>query len=91
MSFKIPGLDKIKDMFGDKMKDLSLQDIFSSEFVQKYTNSSNINELLTKFGINAGNVEELAKHSDIDEKVAQNTQFSNWQQMLEKALSEIKK
>lgn len=91
MSFNIPGLDKIKDLFGDHLKDLPIDELLNSDFVKKYTNSSSLNELLAKFGVSADKVEDLIKQPNIDEKVKENTQFSNLKEMIEKAAGELKK
>ena len=92
MAFKLPDMGALKDLLGGQMKNLSLDKLLSSDFVAKYTKASSVQDLLAKLGLSGQNsIEEISQKTDIDEKVNENTRFSNWKEMLEKAVSEYNK
>lgn len=80
---------KMSNNFNEKLKKLetlstpervSFNDLFNEEFMKKYTNFSNINELLTK--LNISSLDDIEKNIDIlNLEIKSNSHFSSWEEM----------
>lgn len=91
---KIKGLDKIQKKIKESSeqlkklegtKNISIEELLNPSFLKKYTNFNNLDEILDKFSVTTNedidnNIEQL------DSTVKANSNFSTWQEMLEKAL-----
>lgn len=96
MGFKIKGLNELQKQF-KKMEQaarelegnnsIPFSDLFTSSFMNKYTNFSNFEEFLEagEFTVNSQEDFESIPDSDMDLHVSKSTKFSSWQNMLESA------
>lgn len=95
MGIKVTGLDQLqKDI--EKMKDnaerlskktqVSFDELFTPEFMRKYTNFSSIDELLDDCGYGDLSKDEFEARPDIDIKISERTKFKSWQEMLDTAV-----
>jgi hypothetical protein len=80
------------DNFQKKLKKLeqqavSFDDLFTSEFMSKYTSFSTLGELLEhgRFDVNSPEDFEAITDAQKDELVQKTTSFSSWSEMLAKA------
>ncbi|WP_218915171.1 hypothetical protein [Caldanaerobius polysaccharolyticus] len=96
MDFKIEGLDKLQKKFEqiqkaakelEKTKTVSFNELFTSSFMNKYTNFSTIDEFFEagKFVINSQEDFEAIPDKELDAHVKNSTVFSSWNDMLSKA------
>lgn len=71
----------------EKTKSVSFDELFTDSFMKKYTDFSNLEEMLKSFGYNDFTEKEFLEIPDdeINEKVSNSTQFKSWQSMLDKA------
>lgn len=99
MSVKITGFDKLQNRLKQMEKGIkeleghnhvSFDDLFTSEFMWKYTNFSSLDELL-----NAGNFKvqsqedfESIPENELDSHIASTTKFKSWENMLSEATSQ---
>ena len=93
---KITGLDKLQKKLEKSAKQLKklegnqnipIQELLNQNFLKKYTDFNTLDEILDKFSITTNedidnNIEQL------DNEVKTNSNFSTWQEMLEKAAVE---
>lgn len=93
MSFKIKGLNefqkelkKLSDNARNISKEnvVSFDELFIDSFMQKFTKFPTINEFIEKSGFDFTQL-ELIHDSELDEFVNNNTNFSDWQEMLNEA------
>lgn len=95
MGIKVTGLDQLqKDI--KKMKDnaerlskktqVSFDELFTTEFMRKYTNFSSIDELLDDCGYGDLSKDEFEARPDIDIKISERTKFKSWQEMVDTAV-----
>lgn len=68
-----------------KKKEVSFGELFTSEFMRKYTNFSSIDELLDDCGYGDMSKEEFEAQPDIDAKISERTKFKSWEEMLDTA------
>ncbi|HEX3043398.1 MAG TPA: hypothetical protein VHY08_01480 [Bacillota bacterium] len=75
------GLDKFK-----------AEDLFTPEFLQKYTNFKNLQDMIQKSGFK-GSAEnllhDLIQNPKWGEFIKEHTKFGNWQEMVQKAIAEF--
>ncbi|WDU84236.1 hypothetical protein [Caloramator sp. Dgby_cultured_2] len=96
MSFKIKGLNefrknlkKIEDNLKEfeKTNTVSFNELFNSQFMNKYTNFSSFEEFLSYGGFIVNSQEDFEAIPDdkMNELVQKTTIFSSWEEMLSKA------
>lgn len=83
---------KLKDLENKARKleqgtNISFEEMFNPQFMMKYTQFSNFDEMLNKSGFKVETKEdfEAIDDSEWDEYVQKTTQFTNWQEMLNEA------
>lgn len=86
-------LDKISDNAKkiNGTSDMSIDTLFNSEFMKKYTNEEDIIKFVESSELSIKNQDdfnEMTQTKDWDTYVSENTNFSSWHEMLEKALNE---
>lgn len=99
IGFEIKGLDEIKqkleqikrntvELSGEHV--IEYKDLFTPEFMNKYTDSESIDELLQSSGFIISSSEDIEKLPDKEWNgfVQKHTQFSNWKDMNQTALDE---
>lgn len=93
---KIKGLDKMRKQFKQLekgLKELSatksipFDELFTENFMQKYTDYRSFDEFLKAGGYEVNSQEDFEKIDDaeFDSHVAKNSKFDTWEQMLGKA------
>ncbi|WP_242877545.1 hypothetical protein [Desulfosporosinus sp. BG] len=67
---------------------MSFSDLFTSEFMQQYTQFESIEDLLSSGGfvINSEEDYEAIPDEDIDAHVAKTTKFNSWKELLTNAI-----
>lgn len=72
----------------EKKDSYTAEDIFTTEFMEKYTDFSSFDELLEKSGYTVKSQEDFEKIPDdeFDEYIAKTTRFNSWREMQEAAL-----
>ncbi|MEB7752222.1 hypothetical protein [Staphylococcus pseudoxylosus] len=81
--------DNAKEMNGTS--DISIGTLFNSEFMKKYTNEEDITKFVESSELNIesqSDFNELIQTKNWDTYVSENTNFSSWNEMLQKALGE---
>jgi|GEM_PF-2536902 len=71
--------------------DVSIDDLFTDDFIEKYTAFNNINEFLQAAGIENVGIDEIGKldEDDLGEFVKTNTSFLSWAAMKESAANAL--
>jgi hypothetical protein len=99
MSVQIKGLDEVQRklrQISDNAKKLqgehqiSFEVLFNNRFMEKYTDTSSIEEFLERSGFVINSQEDFEKipNEEFDIYVQKNTQFSSWEEMLQEATGE---
>lgn len=67
--------------------EVSFEDLFNEEFMQNYSDFSNINEFFNKSPFEFDNEEEFDRidEKELDKYVSSHTKFSSWDEMKGKA------
>lgn len=81
--------DNAKEMNGTS--DMSIDTLFNPEFMKKYTNEEDIVKFVESSELSIKNqvdFNEMIQTKEWDTYVSENTNFSSWHEMLEKALGE---
>lgn len=80
-------LEKVAEERGDQQA-VSYQDLFSPMFMQKNTSFATIDVFVRELGLK--DFQEIEKIDDkvIDDFVKKETEFNNWQEMQQRAVSE---
>lgn len=82
-------IHKVEELGLDKFK---AEDLFTPEFLQKYTNFSNLEDMVKKSGIKvtAGNLlHDIIQNPKWGEFIKEHTKFGNWEEMIQKAIAEF--
>lgn len=84
----IPGI--LSDLQGG---DMDLGALLNNDFLKKFTNFSDLGELLGKAGISdpsqlLGALQDGDKKAEVDKVVDENSQFGNIEEMVKKAMKE---
>ncbi|WP_028125181.1 hypothetical protein [Eremococcus coleocola] len=91
--FKVKGLDKLEKQFKELEKnaskingknEVSFDELFTNNFMQKYTDFSTIDEFENRSSFDFSNLEQIDDMA-LDNFVSEHTTFSNWKDMLTKA------
>jgi hypothetical protein len=71
----------------ERTKEIPFEDLFTANFMRRYTDYGTISDFLDNCGYPANTTEEFSAIPDaeFDKYVAANTRFSTWEKMLEKA------
>ncbi|MGG3454230.1 hypothetical protein [Paenibacillus rhizolycopersici] len=96
MSFKMDGFDELEKRLKKMKKDaeelegdnvVPFDELFTPAFMRKYTSVESFDELLEKGGFVVNSQEDFANIPDdkFDEHVSKFTNFSTWEDMLDKA------
>lgn len=96
LSFEIKGLDNLKKKFTqmqkaaeelERTKSISFDQLFTSAFMQKYTNFLSFKEFLKagNFDVNSQEDFEAIPDEELDAHVKNSTKFSTWKEMLNEA------
>ena len=96
MKFDSKGFDKLKkdlDKLQRRCRELegensvSFEELFSPSFLNKYTKFSSIYDMFNKSGFTVNNQDDFKKIPDDkwDKFIVENSQFSSWQDMIDKA------
>jgi hypothetical protein len=69
---------------------IEFKDLFTPEFMNKYTDYKSIGELLQSSGYTINSSEDIEKLPDMEwnEFIQKHTKFSNWKEMNQTALNE---
>ena len=97
MSSDFKGLDKLSNklesmannaskLSGDNQ--VSFNDLYPDSFMKKNTNYANIDIFLKDLGVTNKESFEKLPQSELEKHVVQNTKFSSWHDMEEKAVGE---
>ena len=99
MKFEIDGLNNLeknlnkvqknaKELKGSK--EIRLNELFTDDFMRKYTNFNSLNEFFDKSPFGIRNEEDFInlEQKEFDEWVRTNARFNNWDEMQEKAVQE---
>lgn len=92
MSFKISGLGELSKQLKELEKEanklegsqsIPFSELFHTNFMNKYTNFNNIDEMFEKSGFKCTSNEDFEKipDSEWNDFVKNNTNFSNWENM----------
>lgn len=79
-------IKKVHDFAGDHQ--VSFDDMFIDSFVQKYTKYNDMNEFFKAVGIVDNESFDKMPDATLDKHVSENTKFSTWEEMQNKALKE---
>lgn len=99
-NFKInfSGLEKFQKELSEKVQKINstpkkFSDIFTTSFMNKYTNCSNINDFFENGGFNINSKEDFENinESDLNTYVSSSTTFSTWNDMYKTASTEYVK
>jgi hypothetical protein len=99
MSFKITGLDELQKKLNDLQRkaealdgehQASFSELFNASFMRRHTNFESIEALIEASGFKFETMDDFKAIPDQewDEHIAKNTQFSNWQEMMNEASTE---
>jgi len=77
-------IKKIKEKVG---QDVPADKLFNPMFMKSFTKSSNFDEFVLKSGFTLKEF-KLKPNKDLDKYIGENTKFSSWQDMLNKAGAE---
>lgn len=97
--FKVQGFDELeKDLKKlqknakklDRQKKIPFSDLFTPEFMSKYTSFASFDELLSAGGFHAETSEEFEEipEAAFDAHIAATTKFPTWEDMLDEATSQ---
>lgn len=98
-SIKIKGLDKLEKQLKhmqkgarelERTKQVSFNELFTVQFMKKYTSFSTIDELLATGGFKAETQEdfEAIPDAELDKHIAATTKFKSWKDMLDEATTQ---
>ena len=92
MKIEVDGLEKLHrwsenlNKFSDKDSvKVPVTEFLTNDFLQEYTDFSDLNELIDKSGCN--NLEELMNNEELDEFIDLNSEFSSLEELFNKCAS----
>lgn len=96
---KIKGLDKLQRQLKELQRkaeavggqhSVSFDELFTASFLTRYTNFTSVEDMIQQSGYKVETSEDFQRipDSEWDDFIANNTQFSNWQEMLSLATQE---
>ena len=92
-SFDISGLEKLQKKFDklSKTNPIPLNDLFTKNFISKYTNFSNSDEFFNACNIHTDEDLKQISDNELNNLVSKFTKFNSWQEMIDTSVSEYMK
>ncbi|WP_461205249.1 hypothetical protein [Clostridium sp. DL1XJH146] len=98
MDFKKMAFDKIKDVAEDKMDDFQIGDfdveeIINDDFVSKFTNLENVQEMIEKSGFDLEKIGDMTNLplDKVNDYIKKISEFGSWEDLLKEAAGEFMK
>ena len=81
-------IDKVKKLSGNS--EIRFKDLFNNNFIINYTKFESINQMFQESDFEIRSEEDFNNIAEnkLDEYVKETTNFSNWEEMIEKAVEE---